>query len=265
MALKTIKGTAKKLIKPKNRGLRRIVNLRSKDWLVSEIHAYLEKWQGDPAAPHRSYIPPDRPERQSHDRGWFHPSQLPETCDLKLLLDVAGFKVKEHFTGQTLAIFENGHAYHRRMEGWLCGMDILVDAEEPITIPDYRIRGTLDFVVEHPADHRYILIDAKSANDYDFNSVKQKGPPLKYVIQLHPYYYAHGVREGGLLYENKNTQELNYVPVPWNQEIWDEIKAKCQRVMQYAREKRVPRGCGQCHTPDICEQDPFGRPPRGRG
>lgn len=260
MALKTLKKTASTMVKPQSKGLRRLVALRGDDWLPSEIHAYLEEWQGSPKAPHHRYDPPERPGRINDDRGWFHPSQLSETCSLKLLLDFAGHKVGERFTGRTLAIFENGHAYHRRMESWLWGMGILEVAEYPIKIPSLRIRGTLDFVIRHPVDGREVLVDAKSANDYDFNSVKQRGAPGKYITQLHPYYFAHGVREGGLLYENKNTQDLNFVQVEWNQVIWDDIKSRCQRVIELARNRKVPRGCGQCHTPEICGQNPFDVP-----
>lgn len=61
-------------------------------------------------------------------------------------------------------------------------------------------------------DERYIVVDFKTMNDYEFKKLTEPKP--QHITQVQIYLYLAGLKFGKFIYENKNTQETKEFLVP---------------------------------------------------
>lgn len=247
--MRTIAGSSKKLQKPQSPGMKRLIARGRDDWFIQEQLTWLETERV----------------KQRTDPGWFHPSSLGERCDIKLLRQYLGNPIRTPFSGKQLLIMENGNGFHDRQTKHYRKMGILEapkvwnDGTDKIVIPDICLRGTLDWILKHPQTGRLQVIDGKSANSHAFDEAKRRGIEAHpyYVVQVLAYFVGTKIFDGGLLYENKETQEQHFVDIPWDgygKEIWQNTVERLKNILSHAKARTIPRGCGLCQSPDECER-----------
>jgi CRISPR/Cas system-associated exonuclease Cas4 (RecB family) len=69
------------------------------------------------------------------------------------------------------------------------------------------------------ADNDLIIVELKSISDKGFGYLDKYGAKEYHIKQLQLYLYLTGVRQGMLLYENKNTQELKEFFIPYDEAV----------------------------------------------
>src|SRR3974377_137175 len=85
-----------------------------------------------------------RDERQKH---CFHPSSLHLSAEELYHHYLEGDGERE-FESRVLRIFDNGHAVHKRLQGYLTDIGILKQAEVRVENEEYEIRGHADGIIE---------------------------------------------------------------------------------------------------------------------
>lgn len=161
--------------------------------------------------------------------GVFHPSALGNPCDRGLYLHFHGLLV-DHIDAHVRRIFDNGNYLGYRYEAYFKKMGVLVASEVPVNSIEPPIRGRLDFHIQVPGAPRFV-VELKSINDRGFQSViKNNDAKSDHKIQLQVYLNLFDSPGGGVLYENKNTQDVALFVVQRDTKVWQEIVDRCFRV-----------------------------------
>lgn len=186
-----------------------------------------------------------------------------------------------------LSIMENGNFFHARMEERFEKMGILVSPELPIVDLELNVSGRTDAVIFNPNvnDSKYddiitlhdadkkviwsgpnrevVLVELKSINQNGFKKVVSKGPKEGHAEQLWLYMYLTGIKQGLLLYENKNDQELYEVWLDYNEAEVKKIIEKINVVNKHVRIGTLPERegsrtsytCNYCDFKEVCWND----------
>ncbi|MFW6129646.1 MAG: hypothetical protein ACOC56_00590 [Atribacterota bacterium] len=114
-----------------------------------------------------------------------------------------------------------------------------------------------DFLPKNP-----IVVDMKTANDYRFKRVLQKGPSLKYRVQLVIYANILPVEYGVLIYENKNTSDTAYYKIDkCTDTIFNKIEEQAKSMNEMVDRKLLPPPrpinkddyeCSNCPFKNVC-------------
>jgi CRISPR-associated exonuclease Cas4 len=104
----------------------------------------------------------------------------------------------------------------------------LIKYEFPIEIDmkDFVISGRVDDLILLKTDNRKVLVEVKSCRDV--RSVEK--PQNHHVIQLQFYMHATGIKNGLLLYIDKNTLESKVFPVEYD-EVWSNLIVERFRIL----------------------------------
>lgn len=205
--------------------------------------------------------------------GW-HPSELSRGfCPRQLvLLELGLIRRKVRIDPRLRRIFDNGHGFHHRIQGYVRDMGIVVRHPD-IGDPD------LDYLCEelklrHPcgmtgrADNLLkilrvlYLTDYKSTNDRMFSNllkpldshVRQVWLYLGMFSQTMPEDLTAYPLKGLIVYENKNDQTLKEFPVAWGssgKEYFDSTVQQLEEMNAAIAEETpgaVPCTCGKCPT-----------------
>lgn len=184
------------------------------------------------------------------DPGWFHPSGLGEVCDAKLAFDFLGAPAVQNITARLQRIFDNGSGRDEYLKRDMArsGVSLIRDeAERKIELPQYRIRGELDDLVQNPLDKKIFVVDYKTMRSDLFKALEAAKPEHK--IQVLPYEYAKRTSYGLVMYENKDTQELKVMEADFDPAKWTEITLRLERILTGLQEgyvTRNPVSCGYC-------------------
>ena len=225
---------------PEKDGTAALLNGR---WAINAVDRYLEEKQYG--------------EVYKRKGGWFHPSSLGQECDAHLafgFLGVDAFSSAPH-TAELERIFDVGNERDRAWKGYFRGAGIsLIPPEDDshteigwckcpgcegrrIEIPELRIRGALDDILQHP-DGFPVVVDVKTIRPDMF---KAEFLPLRpHVIQLHCYMYAKKIWDGMLVYENKGSPDVITRVVRFDHELWDEISSRLQRILYLLTQNDFP-------------------------
>lgn len=162
-----------------------------------------------------------------------HASQISK-CAAKVFFGVIGVGEDQDTDPRTMRIFGNGHAVHRRVQGYLIevakrGIGGVTDYWENVRIevPELGIVGELDFILEFQHKFRY-LVEIKSKNTNSFDEMKK--PEQAWVYQGHCYMHFTGINQSIYLVENKNNQAIKEPKVPWQDVTWAELATVCHEV-----------------------------------
>lgn len=160
----------------------------------------------------------------------FHPSSLhkAESYLFKHYLEGDGGK---EFDSRIIRIFDNGHATHDRLQGYLKEIGILLEAEVPLVDEDYEIQGHCDGIVE--INGMKGVLEIKSINLNGFYALHE--PKAEHILQLNIYMHCLNIPRGVLLYENKNNQELKEFFVKQDTGIVNEVLNKIRNVQNRIR------------------------------
>lgn len=186
--------------------------------LIQTIDNYLQSMQ--------------RTKRQIH---CFHPSSLHKPARELYHLYLHS-NDQETFEPRILRIFDNGHAVHSRLQGYLRDAGILKQVEVPVENVEYEIQGHTDGVIEINGIEG--VLEIKSMNQNQFYSAYEPKPD--HLIQINVYMYCIGIPRGCLLYECKDNQELREFYVKQDDGVLDPIFDKIRYVQECLRDGKKP-------------------------
>lgn len=186
----------------------------------------------------------DRPMRNK-----LHPSTI-GMCQRKIVFDM--IMVPKKRTGDRLnRIFDNGHYMHDRYQTIFQKIGILVESERKLEKGD--IGGHTDAVIRiFTLDHmqgKEMLVELKSASENSYKwMIKNNQPKLEHFYQLQFYMHLSQIKQGILLVENKNTQELWEHEITYDPKIGEKLEEKAMWCIDLAHNRKLPP-IPKKHTP----------------
>jgi CRISPR/Cas system-associated exonuclease Cas4 (RecB family) len=217
-----------------------------------------------------------------------HPSSIGR-CTREIVYALLGYK-GEPIDPRSYLIMENGTYFHSRVENIVGNSDIIITPEYCIKSDELNISGRSDILIENIYPHissnhvikLYSTIEACEAepkllyegpdNDImivELKSINSKGyahvvnnnkPKIENLMQLQLYMHLTGIREGLLLYENKDSQYIKEFRVLYSEEIVQQVLDQISRINNALVSKELPpkehdksdRECENCRFKFIC-------------
>ena len=161
--------------------------------------------------------------------GYFQVSSVGNTCDRLLYLHYHGLLLPEKINGRQKRIFDHGNITQDRYEAYFKKMGYYEDKEVESNINDPPLHGRCDFVL-YINDKKYI-IELKTINDDGFRKL-DKTAKSDHEVQIQVYLNVLDIERGGILYENKNTQEVKIFTQRKSKEKWNKIVEKCKYIVE---------------------------------
>ena len=207
----------------------------------------------------------DNKPREHRDCCKFYPSSA-GNCARAIVYQMIGCTPKEKEV-KMYFILDNGNYVHSRLEKLFENTGLMIAPELSIRVPELRISGRSDVIIKNflphtPStnivklykpcregepelvyegpDNDVIIVELKSISDSGFEYVKKKGPKEAHVLQLQLYMWITGVKQGALLYENKNTQELREYLIPYDPETAQKVIDKVHLVNKCVDDGTLP-------------------------
>ena len=165
----------------------------------------------------------------------FHPSSLHKSARELYWHYLEGDNNQE-FDSRVLRIFDNGHAVHARLQGYLSEIGILKQVEVSVENAEYEICGHADGILDIAG--REGVLEIKSMNSNQFYSLFEPRPD--HLIQLNVYMFCLGVPRGCLLYECKDDQQLKEFFVKQDEKILNPVLEKIRYVQECIRQGKEP-------------------------
>lgn len=172
---------------------------------------------------------PERPKR------CFHPSSLHKS-PRELYYHYLEGDAHQEFESRILRIFDNGHAVHSRLQGYLQEIGVLRATEVPVEHEKYEIRGHADGIIEICGVDGVLEIKSMNSNQF-YGSYE---PKVEHLVQANVYMFCLGIPRCCLLYECKDTQELKEFYIKQDQSILGKILAKISYVQKCIRTGEEP-------------------------
>ena len=150
--------------------------------------------------------------------GAFHPSQLYQ-CKRKQIFDYFGLEGMRSYNPTLQNIFNDGHFRHLRWQIMLLEAGIITDVEVPVSIPKYRLSGSMDGINE---DQGW-MFELKGTSQ--FREVSRRGAMPAHINQVNAYLLASGLESALVVYECKSSQNWVEIEVTRNEETIGEIES----------------------------------------
>lgn len=195
------------------------------------------------------------------ERDYLGASSIGEECQRKLWLQFHRYVEPEQFEPRMLRLFQRGKDEELKFETYIheIGIKILHGALDQIGFKKGFFGGHGDGV--YLIEDKRVAAEQKTHNDASFKKLVPGG--LKHS---HPKHYAQSIVYAGefncvgTLYMavNKNTDELFFDFIPFNQEDFDGYHAKAEYVtMADKPPERIAKrptdfACKFCHAKDVC-------------
>jgi CRISPR/Cas system-associated exonuclease Cas4 (RecB family) len=162
------------------------------------------------------------------------------------------------FSPQTYRIFDNGHAVHDRLYGYLRDMGILVHEEIPVSYDDPPIQGTADGVIELNG-LKLIELKSISSEGFEYRRLAHK-PSDDHYRQAQIYMQCLDLPSGFVIYENKNNQQILPIYIQRDQKFIDKLFDKYRKIYKNYVEgnipdrpyKRTSKHCAACDLETQC-------------
>lgn len=189
--------------------------------------------------------------------GGFHPSYTNQCARYWYYL-FNGVEVTSSFNPQTYRIFDNGHAVHERLYGYLRGMGILVAEEIPVTYQDPPIEGTADGIIDWYG-HKLIELKSISSEGFHYRQLYNK-PKDEHYRQAQIYMRCLDLPAGYVIYENKNNQEILPIYIEKDDDFIDKLFKKYRGFYQSYLDNEIPKqpykrtsaNCSSCDLAAMC-------------
>ena len=156
--------------------------------------------------------------------------------------------VREHFIAERWAYYFSK-----------CKKFILVDKKIHVSHSEYNIGGTIDAYVEFD-DCRY-MVKVKPLSEDEFQTIKEKGPKRRHVIEAIIYLWLSEVEDGLLIYENNNSQDYIIYTFESYEPILRSVKDKCKSLIRSQISGVIPpriigsnakKECKVCEYNGVC-------------
>ena len=181
----------------------------------------------------------------------------------------------EQLPVRVLRIFAQGNAMHEKWYKLFEQQGISIAIERSLFLEKYDLSFTIDALLD--LFNEEVVCDIKSQNSFLYK--KSKGHP-KGEAQVNFYVWALSKytgtphRKGFVLVDNKDTQEIQIVPVTYNKEKVKPYVERLKKVQEYKKEfidtgKLPPKKnsspeskrCSECNMRDACHLIGKGRVP----
>lgn len=134
------------------------------------------------------------------------------TCPRYWYIAFEGAHFDDTFDSKSLANMDNGSYSHERIQSNLETMGVLKHKELEVTNENPPIRGFIDAIIDWK--EMELPVEVKTANSMSFQFRTNTGKPSdSHFVQFLIYLKLTKSREGFLLYENKDTQEILIIPI----------------------------------------------------
>jgi hypothetical protein len=191
-------------------------------------------------------------------RDYLGMSSIGFPCERALWFDYNN-KLTVPIDGRLARIFEMGNMVETRILADLELAGYKVEYQQ-LTFKDFdgRFAGHCDGIISNITNKQHIL-EIKSANDKSFNKFKAHGIKLnpKYYAQIQCYMGYSKLYRGIFIVENKNDQDLYVERIKFEPDVFEELRAKAWRIINY---KEVPEAtiwtgyCNYCTFNPICDK-----------
>ena len=161
--------------------------------------------------------------------GSFHPSSLGNPCDRFLYLHYQGLLPGQEISSKLRRIFDHGNSTQSRYENYFNQLEFFVSREIPAVIDGPPIHGRADILLKIPEYGDYI-VEVKTINDRGFGELRNAKE--EHRIQLQIYLNILDIEKGGILYEDKNNQEIKIFGQRRDLVLWKGIIDRCNRIMK---------------------------------
>ena len=184
------------------------------------------------------------------------------TCARYWYIAFNGSEFTENIPAANIASMKSGTDAHERIEKLVETTGLLKQREREIKSIDPPIRGFADLVLE--INNEEIIGEIKTIKDQYFIQRKSEGSPSgSHLLQLLIYMEVEGAKEGFILYENKNDNELLCLPIKMterNKEYIDYVFDWMKKVYtEYQNDFLPKRGytkstwvCKNCPVSETC-------------
>jgi len=187
----------------------------------------------------------------------YNPTQITE-CPRRIIYRARGTKVDQNYSYQQDVIRE----YTKNK--WVDFLDsfsgIKVVARDVVTADcNYNLNGKIDAILKIK-DCIFVLL-VKVLSEDEYSKVNEEGSIKRHVIELMLLMWLSEVKNGLLLYENKNTQDYNIFHILPYKSIITSAKNKCLQLFGNQIKGTIPlrpykeknnRECIVCEYQTIC-------------
>jgi CRISPR/Cas system-associated exonuclease Cas4 (RecB family) len=137
------------------------------------------------------------------------------TCPRYWFIAFNGADFEDKFDAIAIANMENGKQAHERLQTLLQSTKVLKEIEREILCDDPPVRGFADLILDWTGQE--VIGEIKTVKDEIF-SARQASmtPTTSHLIQLLLYMWVEKIKEGFVMYENKNNNELLIMPIVMN-------------------------------------------------
>lgn len=173
-----------------------------------------------------------------------------------------GAEFVETTTAQGLANMQNGSMAHDRIQKVIGNINRDTEFEVEIKNEDPPIRGYVDVVMDWNGEGVVGEIKTTKEEVYAIRQSSMK-PSSNHLLQLLIYMKVLKIAQGVFIYENKNTQELCFIPIHVNDryiKIIDELFWWLREVRAAYETEKLPKRvatkstpmCKGCPVKDVC-------------
>ena len=177
-------------------------------------------------------------------KGKFYPSVFGNPCDKYLYLAYNGLLDWDEIQPRIQRIFDHGGTFESRMKRYLEKANIYIDDEVSVKYDNPPISGRIDFIINHEK-HGEVLLELKTIKDEYFKELKE-APKHEHLIQLQIYLNITDRNYGVVLYENKNDQNFKAFKVDRDEQVWQDILQRCEKIMNMTTEPDKCTGMWYC-------------------
>jgi hypothetical protein len=200
--------------------------------------------------------------RPDRDRGGSFSASALSTCMRAQMLGYLEMEGTIVPNEKRQAIFLNGDWLHLKWQGILLEMGVVKWKEtEPlveqrVSIPEWKVEGTLDVIGELEAEDW--IIDVKGVGPGNWQKMKDGFIPQGYLWQQHAYMRGTGISNTLLLVESKATQEYVEIHVPpLDSTEALQVEARVKALNHYRENRQLPPVLHQYPSNPLCRECPF--------
>lgn len=223
----------------RRRGQPHIITPRLEEWLVQHDSVVLDNAQADVLKQLVMTKPRDRSASfSSSSRG---------KCPRFQVFQYLGMPVTLKIDPILANLFNDGTWRHLRWQMTLMAADIVTDVEAPWTLPERRVRGSLDA----RNDEEAWGLELKGINSYGFGAVITNGVRPDHELQVGTYFVGNPELERFVvLYECKNTNQWSEIIVSRDPIIIAAVEHEIDYLNECVDNQELPPVLPECANGD---------------
>jgi CRISPR/Cas system-associated exonuclease Cas4 (RecB family) len=151
-----------------------------------------------------------------------------------------------------LRLFDHGNYIHELIVKALSGQNVLRGDE--VNIPaNNLISGRADALIQ--INGQDYIVDVKSINSISFRTLTE--PSEEYIYQLQLYLHFFEIKQGFLLYVNKDTQDLKEFLIEYDQDLCNKLLDSLEELGKKIENNQVPIRLNDWPSNGQCRYCPY--------